>query len=299
MADRGGETAGQDPRVLPSGFAERARRFAAGELDVVAARPAATVILLQDTRAGIEAYMLRRRPTMAFAAGMYAFPGGAVDERDVADEHVAWSGPDVGEWARRMGTDTPAARGFVCAAVRETFEEANVLLTHPNVDPSGPEWDSARRALVNRDLAFSQFLDRRDLAIRSDLLAPWARWITPRFEERRYDTWFFVASVPPGQDPQDVSGEADRAVWVRPADAITAAQRGDVAMLPPTRVVLSELGSFASVKEVKAAAAGRAVEPIMPAWLDDGDAVRVLLPGDPEFPGDDKDRPLWATRPVS
>jgi 8-oxo-dGTP pyrophosphatase MutT (NUDIX family) len=282
----------RDARVLPARFAERARRFAAGDLDVVAARPAATVILLQDTRAGIEAYMLRRRTTMAFAAGMYAFPGGGVDVRDVAGEVVSWSGPDVGEWARRLGTDYPAARGFVCAAVRETFEEANVLLTDPNVAPSGPEWDSARRALVNREQAFSQFLERRGLAIRSDLLAPWAHWITPRFEERRFDTWFFVASVPPGQDPQDVSGEADRAVWVRPADAVTAAQRGEVAMLPPTRMVLSELASFGSVKEVKAAAAGRLVEAIMPAWRDDGDAVRVLLPGDPGFPGDDNNRPV-------
>lgn len=284
----------RDARVLPPKFAERARRFAAGDLDMVAARPAATVILLQDTRTGIEVYMLRRRSTMAFAAGMYAFPGGGVDERDVADENVAWSGPDVGEWARRMGTDAPAARGFVCAAVRETFEEANILLTDPNVDPSGPEWDSARRALVDREQAFAQFLDRQDLAIRSDLLAPWAHWITPRFEERRYDTWFFVASVPSGQDPQDVSGEADRAVWVRPADAVAAAQRGDVAMLPPTQVVLSELASFASVKEVDAAAAGRTVEPIMPAWRDDGDAVRFLLPGDPDFPGDDRDRSVEA-----
>lgn len=231
---------------------------------------------------------------MAFAAGMYAFPGGGVDERDVAEENVAWSGPDVSVWARRLGADEPAARGFVCAAVRETFEESNVLLTDPNVAPSGPEWDTARRTLVDREQAFSQFLERRGLAINSDLLAPWAHWITPRFEERRYDTWFFVASVPPGQDPQDVSGEADRAVWVRPADAVTAAGSGDIAMLPPTRVVLSELASFGSVKEVMAAAAGHTVEPIMPAWRDDGDAVRVLLPGDPGFPGDDRNRPLEA-----
>ncbi|HEX6198206.1 MAG TPA: NUDIX hydrolase [Jiangellaceae bacterium] len=279
--------ADDDSWVLPPKFAERARRFAAGDLDVVPARPASTVILLQDSRAGIEAYMLRRRSTMAFAAGMYAFPGGGVDERDVAGEGVAWSGPDVGEWARRLGTDEPASRGFVCAAVRETFEEANVLLTDPIVDPSGPEWDAARRTLVDREQAFSQFLDRRGLAINSDLLAAWAHWITPRFEERRYDTWFFVASVPPGQEPQDVSGEADRAAWMRPADAVAAARRDEVAMLPPTRVVLNELASFASVKEVSAAAAGRTIEPIMPAWRDDGDAVRVLLPGDPGFPGDD------------
>ena len=278
MADRG-------VRDLPAAFAERARRFAAGDLDTVPARAAATVILLRDTRAGIEAYMLRRQASMAFAAGMYAFPGGRVDPKDMSDTAVSWAGPDVAEWARRLGTDEPAARGFVCAAVRETFEESNVLLTEPNVDPSG--WDDAREALVRRDLAFSAFLSKRGLAIQSDLLAPWAHWITPRFEERRYDTWFFVAAVPAGQEPQDVSGEADRAVWVRPADAVTAAQRGEADMLPPTWIVLSELASYGSVKEVMVAAAGRIIKTTMPGWRDDGEVVRVLLPGDPEFPGDD------------
>jgi len=279
--------AGQRARELPPHFAERARQFTAGELDVVPARPAATVILLRDTGAGLEAYLLRRQVTMAFAAGMYAFPGGRVDPKDTSDAAVGWSGPDVAEWSRRLSTDEPAARGFVCAAVRETFEESNVLLTEPNAVPAGSEWDDAREALVRRDLAFSEFLSKRGLAIRSDLLAPWAHWITPRFEERRYDTWFFVAAVPPGQEPQDVSGEADRAEWVRPADAVAAAERGDVSMLPPTWIVLGELASFASITDVMAAAAGRTIITTMPGWRDVGDAVRVLLPGDPDFPGDD------------
>jgi 8-oxo-dGTP pyrophosphatase MutT (NUDIX family) len=277
-------------RTLPASLAQRAREFVNHGLTPVPARPASTVILLRDAAAGLEAYLLKRRSSMPFAPGMHAFPGGAVDPRDVSDEDVRWFGPTIESWADRLGTDPAAARGFVCAAVRETFEEANVALTHPNVEPRGAEWAADRAGLVERHIALSELLDRRELAVRSDLLAPWAHWITPRFEERRYDTWFFVAAVPDGQEPEDVSGEADRAEWVRPSDAVAAAERGDVAMLPPTRVVLEELATYRAVTDVLGAAAGRAIPAIMPGWIDDGTAVRALLPGDPEFPGDDHGR---------
>lgn len=277
-------------RTLPPALAERAREFAEGGLAPVEPRPAATVVLLRDGASGPEVYVQRRQASMAFAAGMHAFPGGRVDPRDVADEAISWRGPSATEWAKRLGTDQGAARGFVCAAVRETFEEANVLLTAPNVVPAGVEWEADRVALVGRRLALSELLDRRGLAVRSDLLAPWAHWITPRFEERRYDTWFFVAALPSGQEARDVSGEADETAWVRPADAVAAASRGEVTMLPPTWVVLEELGAYSSAAEVLVAAGERPTDAIMPGWVDDGDAVRALLPGDPEFPGDDPGR---------
>lgn len=277
-------------RLLPAALADRARAFVAGNLEPVLPRPASTVVLLRDAAAGLESYVLRRRSSMAFAAGMHAFPGGTVDPRDVSDERLAWSGPPPAEWARRLRTDEGAARGYVCAAVRETFEESGVLLVEPNVDPVGADWDADRAALVTRELALSDLLERRGLAVRADLLAPWAHWVTPRFEQRRYDTWFFLAALPDGQQARDVSGEADRVEWVRPSDAVAAAARGEVSMLPPTWVVLDELAGYGSVAAALAAATGRAIETIMPGWADDGDAVRALLPGDPGFPGDDRGR---------
>ncbi len=246
------------------------------------------MILLRDGGPGLEAYMLRRRTTMAFAGGMHAFPGGRVDPRDVSDEGIAWYGPNPAAWAARLGTDAGAARGFVCAAVRETFEEAGVLLAEPNVQPTGSEWDADRRALVDRRLALSELFERRGLAIRSDLLAPWAHWITPRFEERRYDTWFFTAALPDGQRARDVSGEADYATWIRPSEAIAAADRDQVAMLPPTRAVLDQLASYKDVAAVLKAADARTIETVMPGWVDDGESVQVLLPGDPGYRGDDR-----------
>lgn len=276
------------PRWLPPPLADRARAFNADGLTPVEPRPAATVVMLRDAPVGLEAYVLRRHAGMEFAAGMYAFPGGRVDPRDVSDDGIAWYGPDPAAWAARLCTDQGAARGFVCAAVRETFEEAGVLLTEPNVDPTRAGWEDDRKALVDRRLALSELFERRGLAIRSDLLVPWAHWITPRFEERRYDTWFFAAALPDGQRARDVSGEADHAAWVRPPDAIAAADRGLLAMLPPTRAVLEQLASYESVAAVLEAADRRTIKTIMPGWVDDGNSVRVLLPGDPGYPGDDR-----------
>ncbi|HEY9378026.1 MAG TPA: NUDIX hydrolase, partial [Jiangellaceae bacterium] len=252
---------------------------------------AATVVLLRDATDGLEVYLLRRLPSMAFAGGMQAFPGGAVDPRDSVDDAVGWLGPSPAEWASRLDTMEPAARGFVCAAIRETFEESGVLLAssldRSTVTPTGPAWEDARQALVARRLALSDLLERHRLAIRTDLLRPWAHWVTPRFEPRRYDTWFFLAALPDGQQARDVSGEADRAAWTRPRDALAAAESGHVVMLPPTWSVLDQLASYGTVTEAMAAADNRLIEAITPGWVDQNGEITLVLPGDDAFPGDD------------
>lgn len=240
-------------------------------------RRAATVVLLRDAADGVEAYLIRRVASMAFASGMHAFPGGAVDPRDTSHD-VAWSGPTPAEWAVRLGLeDESAARAMVCAAVRETFEESGVLLagTDPSTvvgDVSGPEWEAERQALVDRDLAFSDFLAERGLVLRSDLLAAWSRWITPEFEPRRYDTCFFLAGLPRAQRTRDVGGEADRVEWISPSDAVARFERGEMAMFPPTVATLAELAGNGSVAAALRAAAARDLTPITPkiTFTDDG-----------------------------
>ncbi len=142
-------------------------------------------MLLKDTGAGAgpAVHMLRRRTSMAFAGGAYAYPGGGVDPRD-DDRHVRWAGPPLDWWAGRLGVDRAGAQAIVCAAVRETYEEAGVLLAGPAPDAvvgdtTGADWEADRAALVARELSFAEFLDRRGLVLRSDLLGAWTRWITP------------------------------------------------------------------------------------------------------------------------
>jgi len=279
-------------RTLPADLAARARAFAAAGEAPVPLRDAATVVLLRDASSGgVEAYLLRRVTSMVFAAGMHVFPGGAVDARD-ADADIAWSGPPPEDWCRPLSADAHLVRALVCAAVRETFEESGVLLAgHAPAgggvvaDMTGEDWERDRLALLDRSLAMAQLLQRRRLVLRSALLRPWAHWITPDFETRRYDTRFFVAALPVGQRTRDVGGEADRVAWVRPEEALRRHERGELAMLPPTVATLGDLVGYPSVAAVLDDATHREIRRLLPATVISGDDVQVLLPGDPGYPG--------------
>ena len=229
---------------------------------------AATVVLVRDGDRRVDAYLLRRHRQMAFAAGMYVFPGGVVDRRD-SDPGLAWAGPTAAQWAERLRCDTPTARALVCAAVRETFEESGVLLAGPTsdsvvADTTGEDWEVDRRRLVDHALAFSDLLGVRYLILRTDLMAACGHWITPEFEPRRYDTRFFVAELPTGQRTRDVSGESDRVAWMTPRAACEGVDAGKMAMLPPTYATLSQLSAFDRAAAIVAAARDHKITTIMP-----------------------------------
>ncbi|MCM1974573.1 MULTISPECIES: NUDIX hydrolase [unclassified Streptomyces] len=271
----------------PPEWPDRIRALADGALTPVPPKRAATVMLLKDTDTGPAVHMLRRRASMAFAAGAYAYPGGGVDPRD-DDHQVRWAGPTRAWWADRLGVDELGAQAIVCAAVRETYEESGVLLAGPTPetvvgDTTGEDWEADRAALVARDLSFAEFLDRRGLVLRSDLLGAWTRWITPEFESRRYDTWFFVAALPEGQRTRNVSTEADRTVWTAPGDAAAAYDKGELLMMPPTIATLRQLMRCRTAAEALAAAPARDMTPIIAeARLEDGEIV-LSWPGHAEF----------------
>ncbi|MEU2349760.1 NUDIX hydrolase [Modestobacter sp. NPDC049651] len=248
----------------------------------VPVRAAATVLLLRDGAAGLEVHLLRRTRGMPFAGGMTAYPGGGVDERD-GDTDVAWVGPPPGEWARAFGCDDRQARELVCAAVRETFEEAGVLLAGPDAgsvvpDVTGDEWEAQRRALLARELSLAELLAGRGLALRADLLRPFAHWITPPGERRRYDTKFFAALLPTGQEARDVSGEADEAVWTTPAAALQEHAAGTRPMLPPTIHTLGQLARFPDAATALAGSPPDPLQAIMPEFVDEPDGRFAVLP---------------------
>lgn len=261
---------------FPPELVERARGIAEGRIEPVPAKDAATVVLLRDD---LHVYLLRRKATMAFAAGAYVFPGGSVDPRDT-DHAIAWAGPSAAEWASILRSDEATARGLVCAAVRETFEESGVLLAGPGedevvADTTGEDWEADRLALIDRSLAFADFLAKRSLVLRTDLLKAWAHWVTPDVETRRFDTRFFVAALPYGQRTRDVGGEADKVIWQRPEEALELARSGKIFLMPPTYVTLEELAAFEQGKDVFAA--HREIVLIKPRVVEvDGEARLVL-----------------------
>jgi 8-oxo-dGTP pyrophosphatase MutT (NUDIX family) len=239
--------------------------------EIVEPRDASTVVVVRDGAEGLEAYLLRRQQSMKFAPGMYVFPGGGVDETDTNTD-VPWAGDPPPVWAERFGCTEQTARGLVCAAVRETFEESGVLLAGPDAhsvvaDTSGPEWQSARLALEAREFSFAEFLLKQGLVLRADLLGAWAHWITPAFEPRRFDTRFFVAVLPEGQAVGHLAREADRAVWAPLATVLASVDAGETAMLPPTHITCRELATLAA-EDVLTAAARRRIFPITPELVE-------------------------------
>ncbi len=239
------------------------------------------MLLLRDGTSGLEVYLLRRTRGMPFAGGMTAYPGGGVDPRD-GDTDIGWVGPSPADWAGAFGCDERMARELVCAAVRETFEEAGVLLAgSPDAvvpDVSGDDWERQRLALLTRDLSLSELLADRGLAVRSDLLRPFAHWITPPVEPRRYDTKFFAAALPVGQEARHVSGEADEASWLRPAAALAELSAGIRPMLPPTIHTLGQLEPFGDVAAALAGSPPEPLEPISPAFAEEPDGHWAVLP---------------------
>ncbi|RKR76512.1 NUDIX hydrolase [Frondihabitans australicus] len=219
-----------------------------GDRVAVSPRDAASVILLRSagvSSGGLEAFLLVRRPSLAFAPGMAVFPGGSVDPRDF-DGAPQVSGPTPAEWAARLGVDEPLALALLCAAVRETFEETGVLLASSAdgfVDTQEPTWRETRSALEAHEVAFSDVLAEHSLALRTDLLSPWARWTTPRFDKRRYRVWFFAAHLPDGQRAAAVSTESVTASWTPVSRAVDDADAGLVDMLPPQYYTLAELAA--------------------------------------------------------
>jgi 8-oxo-dGTP pyrophosphatase MutT (NUDIX family) len=240
-------------------IADRARDILEGRLTPVAPRDAATVMLVRPVPrraaagpvSGTEVYLLRRRRSMAFAPGAYVFPGGSVDDSDTVGGH-GWAGPPAGQFASAVGLPAAGTEALIRAAVRETFEECGVLLAGRSAeaaldDTSGEDWEADRQALAGKSISLAELLIRRGLMLRSDLMTPWSRWITPEAEPRRYDTRFFVARLPEGQRTLGGTGESDEAAWLRPGAALAAAEAGDLALLPPTAVTLQELAAHPDV----------------------------------------------------
>src|SRR5215510_14181103 len=165
---------------------------------------------------------------MAFAAGMHVFPGGRVDAGDAATSLAARS--------VAVTDDTPAP----VAAIRELWEESGILLA----DSAAPPADvvAARKALVAGTVEFGELAERLDLRLRTDLLKPLSRWVTPPGYPRRFDARFFAAVLPEGAADASIASDEVVAVdWFRPSDALDAMADGRIGLWLPTSSTLQQL----------------------------------------------------------
>lgn len=258
----------------------------------VVPRDAATVILLRDgsPRPGIETLMVRRHARSGFAADMHVFPGGALEGSDCEAGVEELCGGMSAQAALSVICDAPSpalALGVFVAGIRETFEETGILLAR---DASGAlvshGGEMARRLAVYREdieekrLTFNGMIAREGLELAVDLLTYFAHWITPDISPIRFDTRFFLAPAPPGQEALHDNIETIDHIWIAPDKALERSKRGDFAMLPPTAVNLLALSRFTSVEEALTSAEGKEVPVIAPRITIEEGKARLLLPDD-------------------
>jgi 8-oxo-dGTP pyrophosphatase MutT (NUDIX family) len=218
-------------------------------LDAVPARPAATVMLLRDAeRGGIEVLMVRRATSAVFAAGRYVFPGGAVDDADRAPDIAASvDGLDDRTASGLLGIDA-GGLAFWVAAIRECFEEAGVLLARTAAGAAFTVDGDERWAVHRGELSMVELCRRHAVVLDAPALRYVSHWITPAgYTPRRFDTRFFLAAIPPGQDGRHDDIELVDSRWVRPGDALAAARRGDLVLLEPTAANLQLIEGCESV----------------------------------------------------
>lgn len=256
------------------------------ELDPAVAPPsprdAATVLVLRDGPDGPEVFLVRRTADARFMGGAYVFPGGRVDPGDADPAVPCDLTPE--EAAARLGEDDPArARALYVAAIRECVEEAGILLATGNV--TDPVIDALRAALSVRGAPpIASLLAPYALRLDARALVPFARWVTPRAETKRFDARFFLVRAPADTRAARHDGsETVDSAWMTPRAAIERALRDEIVLAPPTWRTLAELTPARSVDEAMALAPA-AITPREPAVaLDDG-VIHVVFHDDPDHP---------------
>jgi len=261
----------------------------AGDIPV---RDAATVIVVRDCATGPEVCMLRRNLKSDFVGGAYVFPGGGVDPQDAYDDLAPYVMGRTAESADREMEVDSGGLAFWVAAIRESFEEAGLLFAYDEpgllVDLAHPllteryrrhrsDVDSGRRRLV-------EICGEESLRLAVDHIHTFSRWITPLGAPRRYDTRFFVAEAPSGQEAIHDDREVIATVWITPEEALARHERGEFELIFPTIRTLESLRVFSTAGEIidHAAHIGR-IPATLPRIVERDGGLRIVLPGDLEF----------------
>jgi len=247
-------------------------------------RAAASLILLRDSPEGLQTLLVRRHSQMVNMAGVCVFPGGKLDSADSdcdtcldqspAALHQALGEPDV---------PIPQAAALYVAALREALEECGLLLAQSNSPDARIDAPRAR-ALLRAGEPFAAVLATLQLTLTTQHMQPWSRWITPVVPSRatrRFDTRFFVAATPQGQEAIHDDEETTASFWMTPRHALEQYQGGTVDLAPPQIMSLAQLARHADVASVLAQARSQRPPTIQPeTFAQDGGRV-ICFPGDP------------------
>lgn len=250
-------------------------------------RAAATVVLLRDAPGGLQVFLMKRHGLSDVLGGAYVFPGGKVDAADAALDmglhldqplrqlHAGLNEADISELT---------AGGLYVAALRELFEEAGVLLAQSPVRGALDAACAQAAMLLREGLGFNAVLARLSLQLQTRSVVPWTRWVTPTspfMMNKRFDTRFFIATVPAGQVACHDDHETTASVWLAPREALRQYWDGQIELAPPQIMSLAHLARFSRVDDVMASARACLPPLILPEAFDTQDGGRgVCYPGD-------------------
>jgi 8-oxo-dGTP pyrophosphatase MutT (NUDIX family) len=251
--------------------------------------PAATVILTRQHTGELQVYLLKRSVKSGFMAGKYVFPGGTVDGEDAKfDLWKAHVDLDSNGLLRHLGGDLTEAEilAYAVAAIRETLEEAGVFLAHRHEETKQP-LERICRLRMSGDLPKGWFIKSvasEDWTLAVSALSRWSHWITPELMKRRYDTRFFTACLPPGQQCQPDTRETTDGLWVSPEKGLAGNLAGQIPLSPPTLITLHELLKYPSLQDLERDTGNRQWgETYLPRLIPLDKGAVIIEPWDPQY----------------
>lgn len=252
-------------------------------------RPAATVIMLRDSSEAmhgshLEVFLLKRHDLSKVLGGVFVFPGGKVDPQDAQLDmaaHLDQSPLALHSTLNEPEIDPLTAAGLYVAAVREVFEESGILFAQG----ATAEHAAQATALAREGVPFATVLSQLQLRLHTGCLVPWSRWITPTLpsvSNKRFDTRFFVAAVPPGQTAVHDNVEATDSIWLTPRGALEQYRDGLIVLAPPQIMTLAHLARYSNVQQA-VDAARNCMPPVIRPEPFEHHGHRVLC-----YPGDER-----------
>jgi len=242
---------------------------------------AATLVLLRDGVDGLEVFCVQRNRKSRFMGGALVFPGGKVD---AGDWDQAWRpllrAPHQRVWG--VAGDEGLSWALALAACRESLEEAAILPVTGTLSHDAAV--SLRETLTRGPAALREALAARGLSIDLGSLVPFARWVTPEAEARRFDARFFMLRTPEGQHGAHDAHETMASFWATPHEVLARWEDRSVQLAPPTHRILQLLSEHGAVDAALDAAAQMRLDPICPALVDYDGTLALTLPGDPDHP---------------
>jgi 8-oxo-dGTP pyrophosphatase MutT (NUDIX family) len=238
---------------------------------VVPAVPSATLVLIRENDGGMELFMVKRHAKIDFAPGALVFPGGALEENDylpqwrdylddtsIPDEEIPWR----------------------IAAIRETYEESGILLAR-NADGTTLEEDylfEKRQELEEHRLTFLELVQNEDLRLCVGQMECFANWITPIQSPKRFDTLFYLAPAPQGQDGEMDGYEVVETLWDSGENILQLAEDGAFTVVFATEMNVSWVTRHSGVDAAMKAAAEKQVNPVLATVHIEGEKVWLRIP---------------------